>query len=1152
MRALQDNGDVTLLSENSESPNDTPRKEAQAKHTNKGVVSGRSFFSRHRILWGLSALVVAFFLAVGLLALRLFISPVSISSFLPQVEAYAEDVLPEGQDLDIEDVQISFAQSGGLALRLTNLSLHQGEQLLLSTPRIDLEIDFMALLKRQMRPKSILIPSMTARVQRDLDGRLLIAGQDPAAADEVMGPPVRSQAVFYDPDEPEFVSFIYSMRRAIKPLADDDLDKRPPRILIRDTEIRFRDELTAKSRVFHNVAFSYDPSGSDDDLWRIDFAVDGHNGRIGFAMAEFPTEEVEGGREGRSIEFRFEDVSLPDFSPRFADNSQHFQFSSPINGAAQMIFDPKGELIDMKVALDVEKGRIDFGPKDDAYLDQAQFLMDWDPDARALSLERGTVHFGETGGEFLGVAVWPEKRDGEVRIAIEGRDIQLAERDNPNPKKSLNAMVLHAKVARTTGVATIDRFAMLADEGSVQGAGSIAMVNGELAAGMSLVVSSMPYDLLTHMWPVSVANGARKWIIENVEGGRMTGGNIEFQLTESMLQRNEEDLMVLPDDSVHMTFGVEDVRIKGFGDLPPAAGLKGTGLVTGRKVTLAIDGGQFLTKAGRVFAINSGEFEIPDHSRRPATGILELEGSGDANAFGEIVDSEPLNVLKSEKQVADNLSGTASAKVKITFPFIKHLKKADVDYSANIQLRDFGSTEPLRGRRIGKAALDISTDGTRVEIAGKGEVDGLATTIDLVTSTDGSVALSSNFELQLNDADRKKLGLDLSSWIRGPVAVKISQGGGTQNATRIEADLTKAVLALDEIGWSKKQNVRGSATFELIETDSEFNVRSFELEGDGFSATGSADIGRDAGLKKLTISNLQLSRGDRLNLDVERNGSGGYALGVTGEVLDLRGRLLSGQMTPGAQATEGGSAIAGQSFRLNANVKRVIGLSGHVISDLMLDVDVRNGKERSIRARGLMDGHAQLDVETTSAEVPTVHVSTDDAGSLLRFFGAIDRVLGGRLALSVLLEDGLRKISGTVFLKDFNLGGQVQKGDARSAEPERVNSNFNKFTMGYRGEDGVISISNGIIKGPVLGATISGKLDMIRRQLALSGTYIPAYGVNNIFSRLPLIGRALGNRKNEGLLGITYKIEGSVSNPTVIVNPASILAPGALRKIFEF
>jgi len=38
----------------------------------------------------------------------------------------------------------------------------------------------------------------------------------------------------------------------------------------------------------------------------------------------------------------------------------------------------------------------------------------------------------------------------------------------------------------------------------------------------------------------------------------------------------------------------------------------------------------------------------------------------------------------------------------------------------------------------------------------------------------------------------------------------------------------------------------------------------------------------------------------------------------------------------------------------------------------------------------------------------------------------------------------------------------------------------------------------------------------------------------------------------EGLLGITYEVVGRPGNPVLRINPISALAPGLLRKVFEF
>lgn len=1124
-------------------PDQDPAPEQQtADHSLISAPASRSRMKR-RIAVSAGVFVLLLLLVFGGVVLRLHYAPVSISSFRGEIEDFVAQTLPEGQTMQMDDVRVGLSDRWRLSLQLTDLKLRDKDEILLSAPKIDLEVGLLALMHRELRARNVNILGMKVKVRRDEKGRLLIAGQDPSLLSEGAAP----TDSLYDPVDPQFVSVLNSVRRAIKPLADDDLNNRPPQILIRDTEISFRDELIDKEKTYENVAFAYNPQGEDDNLWRIDFAYDGQHGRIHSAMAEVPIAKSDDQDAGRSIQLVFENISLADILPRFSGENKNFSFSSAFAGRAQLNFDEADSLSGMKVLLNVGEGLMEFGEKDDAYLDSASFRLDWSPELRELRLLNSHVLFGETGGNLLGRAVWPETADGSIFVQLQGNDLKLAARDNPHPSRMLKRLSLQTRIDRRTGVATVDDIRMVADEGRVVGSGTVSSLNGELALNMGFDISEMPYDLLLHMWPVNIANGARKWLLKNLEGGIMTGAHFDLALTESMLKRNQEGRLILPDESVNGTFGFKDARLAPFGDLPPGEDLSGEGIVTGRTFGTSIDSGRFVTKTGRQFPVSKGRFEIPDHSQKPATGVLVLEGKGDAVAFGEIIDSDPINSLKNEKQKASDLSGTASIKVRLSFPFIKPLKLDDVDYDAQITLKGAASTQPLRGHMVSDAEVVINTDGKRMDIKGLAVIDGIKAALDIASSSDGSVVSSSNFDLALTDEDRNKLGLGLDDWLRGPVSVRAIQSGDKPNVTKITADLTKAEVDLTVLGWSKKPNVRGSAEFDLIDEGKHFSVENLTVSGDGFDADGSVVIDKDDGLQSLKIENLALSRGDRLAIDVARRGKGPYRVDVTGDVLDLRGKLMT---SPFVSKTSGDASQG--DVVLNAKIKRVIGLSGHAISGLSASGRLENGLVTKLDARGVLDGTSPIAITTKMEEFPTVHLDARNAGDFLRFLGANDRVVGGRLALSVALKKGLDTISGTVFLKDFKISGQVERRQSSRSTTQTVDSRFDSFTVQFAGENGVFSIWQGMLKGPILGATVDGAIDMKTRSLDLSGTYIPAYKVNNIFSRLPIIGRALGNRKDEGLLGITYVVKGDMANPTLIVNPASLLAPGALRKMFEF
>ncbi len=93
-----------------------------------------------------------------------------------------------------------------------------------------------------------------------------------------------------------------------------------------------------------------------------------------------------------------------------------------------------------------------------------------------------------------------------------------------------------------------------------------------------------------------------------------------------------------------------------------------------------------------------------------------------------------------------------------------------------------------------------------------------------------------------------------------------------------------------------------------------------------------------------------------------------------------------------------------------------------------------------------------------------------------------------------------------------------------------------------------MSIRDGVVRGPAVGATVEGQIDYIKNDAHLRGTFVPFYGLNNMFGQIPIVGMILGGGSNEGLLGITYEATGPPNAPRILVNPVSAIAPGMLRK----
>ncbi|MEI9902008.1 MAG: AsmA-like C-terminal domain-containing protein, partial [Hyphomicrobium sp.] len=83
------------------------------------------------------------------------------------------------------------------------------------------------------------------------------------------------------------------------------------------------------------------------------------------------------------------------------------------------------------------------------------------------------------------------------------------------------------------------------------------------------------------------------------------------------------------------------------------------------------------------------------------------------------------------------------------------------------------------------------------------------------------------------------------------------------------------------------------------------------------------------------------------------------------------------------------------------------------------------------------------------------------------------------------------------------------------------------FSVGY----GQFVMSDSQLRGPMLGASIRGKVDFKMRRVNLGGTYVPLQGLNSALCEIPLFGQIITGPKCEGISGMTFAIQGSLDRP---------------------
>ena len=110
---------------------------------------------------------------------------------------------------------------------------------------------------------------------------------------------------------------------------------------------------------------------------------------------------------------------------------------------------------------------------------------------------------------------------------------------------------------------------------------------------------------------------------------------------------------------------------------------------------------------------------------------------------------------------------------------------------------------------------------------------------------------------------------------------------------------------------------------------------------------------------------------------------------------------------------------------------------------------------------------------------------------------------------------------------------------------------FNKIIVNFTNENDIIKIDDAKFQGFSLGGNIKGFTNLEKKEVNLEGIIVPAYAINALLNKIPLIGQVITGIEGDGLIGVNFKVTGTYDKPNYNVNPLSILTPGILRSVFE-
>jgi hypothetical protein len=366
----------------------------------------------------------------------------------------------------------------------------------------------------------------------------------------------------------------------------------------------------------------------------------------------------------------------------------------------------------------------------------------------------------------------------------------------------------------------------------------------------------------------------------------------------------------------------------------------------------------------------------------------------------------------------------------------------------------------------------------------------------------------------------------------------------------VDADLTS--LKIDNLlpGWVKPAGKPAHATGMLVRSGKDIRFDDLSISGSGAQVKGSVEIDDMSEIVSANFPVFSLSDGDKAMLKADRGSDGILHVSLYGDVYDGRNFVkasLAGHAPekPKQKQTD---------LDLDVKIGTVAGHNGETLRGLDLKLQRRGGHIRQFLLKAKIGRDTPLEGDLRprpSDNHQVVYFETNDAGALFRFTDMYPRMFGGQMWVSMdpPTQEQAPQI-GSLSIRNFVVRNEpaLERVVAGAPGEKRGSVQFSEMRADFTRFPGKMAVRDGIVRGPLLGVTVEGQVDYVKNDVHLRGTFVPFYGLNNMFGQIPIVGLFLGGGNNEGLLGITYEATGPPGSPHITVNPVTAIAPGLLRK----
>ncbi|USO01362.1 MAG: AsmA-like C-terminal domain-containing protein [Alphaproteobacteria bacterium] len=708
----------------------------------------------------------------------------------------------------------------------------------------------------------------------------------------------------------------------------------------------------------------------------------------------------------------------------------------------------------------------------------------------------------------------------------------------------------------------------------------------ELVGKVSIKGTELDLSQLRDVWPVGLGDDARTWITTNIHKGSIPKITLNADYTvknTGITDRISPSSFFTP--SHHKIANIQghtvlqDASVEYMDNMPLVTDINASGPFDSKTFTLKVT-------SGRTEAIEVREGEVIIRGFQDARQYLDVTIGihTDLRAALVLANEKPLHFMDEYSIDPQNFSGKSLVNLMLSFPLQNDLTPKDIQAQVIGHASDvfMKKLSPEISIPLEKGTFDvrISNKGKDAGIAlkGSGSVLGEETMIEIKenfiadeASAEGKEVKNITLATSITDEHIINFVPQLRGVISGkaPLTLKrqfFHRAQGTADGTlNLTLNLTPVLLDIPLVKLHKPYDEAAVLQLELAMIgDMVHRINRIQLlESERIHCEADAQWDIDARSLKRASMKLQYPEG---HVDC-------VLMGLHQQILESEIRihhLDAKELIRIISASENDDQkpdAKSHKHKIKITVDKVDYGNTSLVTNVGGAITFEDGALVGGNLEGSRPKDGGVDLfrfDAARTQEKELHYKIT-AENLESFFAALEvdtKVKSSQVEIDLKRRaDGNKGWKGSYTMKDLVLADappviRLLKVLSPTAITELFSDKkegivLSSVTGQFRYHDDVLHLVQGRAASASVGFTYEGTIELDTQLLDITGTLIPAYGLNTAVGYIPIIGHILSGGPGQGLVAFSFAVQGKYSDPVITSNPLSALTPGFLKKIFS-